>query len=83
MIRLGLDKEDFKLNYDTIKIHFTSLWIELLTHKQAALFWQRTKIGQKQGIKSKEKFYNVKCAITDIYDLYLYFYWLLTLQSKY
>ena len=37
-IRLGLDKQDFKLDYDTIKVYFTSLLIELLTHKPAASF---------------------------------------------
>ena len=31
-IRLGLDREDFKLEYDTIKVQFTSLLIALLTH---------------------------------------------------
>ena len=40
-------------------------------HKLAASFWKSTKISQKQGIKSNEKLYNVKCAITDIYDVYL------------
>ena len=27
MIRLGLNSEDFKLDYDTIKVHFMSLLI--------------------------------------------------------
>ena len=53
--------------------------MELLTHNLAASFRKSTKIGQKHGIKSNEKLYNVKCAITDLYDVYLYFYWLLTL----
>ena len=53
--------------------------IELLVHKPATSFWKYTKITPRQGIKSHEKLYNVKCAITDIYDMYLYFYWLLTL----
>ena len=37
-IGLGLDRQDFKLDYDTIKVRFTSLLIELLTHKLAASF---------------------------------------------
>ena len=37
-IRLGLNKQDFKLDNDTIKFHFASLLIELLTHKLAASF---------------------------------------------
>ena len=37
-IRLGLDRSDFKLDYDTIKVHLTSLLIKLLTHKLTALF---------------------------------------------
>ena len=53
--------------------------LNLLTHKPAVSLWKSTKIGQKQGIKSNEKLHNVKCAITNIYDVYLYFYWLLTL----
>ena len=27
----------------------------------------------EQGIKSNEKLYDLECAVTDIYDLYLYF----------
>ena len=27
-IRLGLDRQDFKLDYDAITVHFTSLLIE-------------------------------------------------------
>ena len=46
--------------------------IELLTHKPRASFRKSTKIDQKQGIKSNEKLYIVKCAITDLYDVYLY-----------
>ena len=56
-----------------------SLLIELLTHKTTASFWKSAKIGQKQGIKSSEKLYNVNCAITDIDYVYLYLYWLLTI----
>ena len=33
----------------------------------------------KAGIKFIEELYNVKGAIIRIYDVYLYFYWLLTL----
>ena len=44
-----------------------SLLIELLMHKSTALFRKFTKIGQKQGIKSSENVYNLKCAITDLY----------------
>ena len=51
-------------------------------HKLTASFWKSTKIFQKQGIKSNEILYNLKCAITDIYDVYLYFYWLLTLLME-
>ena len=36
----------------------------------------------KIGIKSNEKLYNVKCVITDIYDVYIFFYWLLTLLME-
>ena len=43
-------------------------------YKLVTSFWKSTKIGQKQGIKSNEKLYNVKRAITDIYDMYLYLY---------
>ena len=57
-----------------MKVHFTSLLMELLTHDLAASFRKSTKIGQKQCIKSNEKLHNVKCAITDPYDVYLYFY---------
>ena len=46
-IRLGLDSWDFKLDYDIIKVHLTSLLIKLLTHKPAAWFWKSTKIGPK------------------------------------
>ena len=70
-IRLGLDSQDL-----------TVLLIKLLMCRPTALFWKFTKISQKQGIKSNEKLYNLKCAITDIYDVYLYFYWLLTLLKK-
>ena len=74
-IRLGLDSKDFKLISDTVKVYFTSLLTELLTHKPAASFRKSTKIGQKQGIKCNEKLYNVKCAITaDLHDVYLYFH---------
>ena len=66
-IWLGLDSEDFKLDYDAIKVHFTSLLIKLLTHKLTALFWKSTKIGQKQGIKSNENLYNLKCAVTELW----------------
>ena len=53
-----------------MKIYFTSLLIELLTHKQAASFKKSTKIGQKQGgIRS-----DVKCAIADLYQVYPYFH---------
>ena len=45
--------------------------VELLTHKPAVSFWKSTKIGQKQGSKSSEKLYSVKCAITNIYDAYV------------
>ena len=37
-IRLGLDSQDFKFDYDIIKVHFTSLLIKLLTHKPTASF---------------------------------------------
>ena len=37
-IRLGLDSEDFKLDYDAIKVHLTSLLIKLLTYKLTASF---------------------------------------------
>ena len=73
-IRIKLDRSDFKLNHDTIKVHFTSLLIELVEHKLATSFRKSIKIGQKQGIKYNEKLYNVKCAITGVYDVYLYFY---------
>ena len=33
-------------------------------HKPAASFLKSAKVGQKQGIKSNEKLYNVKRAIT-------------------
>ena len=36
----------------------------------------------KQGMKSIEKLYNLKCVITDIYDVYLCIYWLLTLFNR-
>ena len=52
-----------------MKIYFTSLLIDLLTHKQAASFQKSTKIGQKQGIRS-----DVKCAIADLYQVYPYFH---------
>ena len=58
------------------------LLIELLVHKPTASFWKSTKITPKQVIKSNEKLYNEKCAITDIYDVYLYVYWLLTLLME-
>ena len=51
-------------------------------HKPAVSFRKFTKIGQKQDIKSNEKLYNVKCAITDTYDVYLYFYRLPTLLME-
>ena len=44
--------------------------IDLLMHKPAALFRKSTEIGQKLGMKSNVKLYNVKCSITDIYDVY-------------
>ena len=37
-IRLRLDSEDFKLDYNIINVHFTSLSIKLLTHKLTASF---------------------------------------------
>ena len=52
--------------------------IKLLTHKPTASFRNSTKIGQKHGIKFNEKLYNVKCAITDILDVYLF---LLTIST--
>ena len=42
-----------------------SLLTELLTYKSAASFLESTKIGQKQGIKSSEKRYNVRQAFID------------------
>ena len=41
-------------------------------HKPAAWFRRSTKIDQKQGIKSNEKLYNVKCAITDIMCIFTF-----------
>ena len=71
------------LNHDTIKVHFTSLSIELLTYQLLASLWKSTKIGQKQGIMSNKNLYNANNAyISDIYDVYLYFYWSLTLLVK-
>ena len=52
--------------------------IELLTHKPTASFRKSTKIDQKHGIKLNEKLYNVKCAITDILNVYLF---LLTIST--
>ena len=66
-IRHELENEDFKLDHDTIKVHFTSLFIKLLTHKLTVSFWKSTKIGQKQSIESIKKLYNLKCAITDLW----------------
>ena len=37
-IRLELDRSNFKLSYDIIKVHFASLLIELLTPKPAGSF---------------------------------------------
>ena len=51
-------------------------------HKLTASFWKSTKIGQKQGIKSSEQLNSLKCAITDFYDVYRFFYWLLTLVTE-
>ena len=59
-----------------------SLVIKLITHKPAALFQKIYKNQPNLGIKSSVKLYNVKCAITDIYDVYPYFHWLLALKSK-
>ena len=39
-----------------------------------SVYSKSKKSGQKQGIKSNERLYNVKYAITMIYDMYLYFY---------
>ena len=47
-IHLGLDRQDLKLNHDTIKVYFTSSLIELLTHKPAASFRKFTKFGQNR-----------------------------------
>ena len=44
-IRFELDSWDFKLDYDIIKVHFTSLLIKLLMHKLTASFWKSTEIG--------------------------------------
>ena len=44
-IQLGLDRWDFKLDYDTIKV-------ELLTHKPAASFWKSTKNRVSNPVKS-------------------------------
>ena len=54
-----------------MQVHFTSLLIELFTHKLETSFQKFTKISQKQAIKSNEKLHNIKCAIVDIYDVYL------------
>ena len=35
-IRLGLDRLEIKLSYDTMKVHFSSLLIELSSHKLKA-----------------------------------------------
>ena len=37
-IRLGLDRLEIKLSYDTMKVHFTSLLTELSLHKLEASF---------------------------------------------
>ena len=37
-IRLVLDRQDFELDYDTIKVHFTPLLFKLLMHKLTASF---------------------------------------------
>ena len=37
-LNLRLDRQDFKLKYDAVKVHFRSLLIELLTHKLTASF---------------------------------------------
>ena len=62
-ILLGLDSLDLKLDYGTIKVHFKALLFNLLMQKLNALFWNSTKIGQKQGIKSNEKLHNLKCTM--------------------
>ena len=62
-VRLGLDVKKFT----SIKVHSTSLLIKLLTHKLTASFWKSTNIAWKQGIKSNEKLYNLKRAITDLW----------------
>ena len=36
-------------------------------HKPETSSWKFTKMGQKQGIKSSEKLYNVSSAITDLW----------------
>ena len=66
---------DFKLDYDTIKVHFTSLLTELYQCMNRQLLSENlAKNRPKQGIKSNKKLHNVKCAITDICCVYLYFY---------
>ena len=54
-IRPGLDRWDFKLDYDIIKVHFSSLLIKLFTHKPTASFWKSTKIGPKSHSDSISK----------------------------
>ena len=41
--------------------------------------WKSTEIGQNQ---IQWTTYSPKCAITDFYDVYLFFYWLLTLLTE-
>ena len=72
-ITLGLDREDFKSDYDTIMVHFTFLLIDLLTRKPAASFPKSTKIGQNRVSNPMKNLYTVKCATTDIFYVYLYF----------
>ena len=66
---LGLDRQDFELDYGTLKIHFTSLLIGILKHKPA-------EIGQKMGYQIQWKTLQCKvCVYSYFYDVYLYFYW--------
>ena len=55
------------------------LLIELLTRNLVLKIYKNR---PTTGIRSNEKLYNVKCAITDIHNVYVYFYWLETRLIK-
>ena len=81
-LRAGLDSWDFKLDYDIIKVYFSSLLITLLTHKLTASFWKSAKNWPKIWYQIQWQALQLKHVITDICYVYIFFYWLLTLLME-